>query len=117
MFLIDLWQCDRKERAVRVFPMNDAYEFVKLVGMVSLEVVVLMDVCREVVEERLALAHNQFPVTLPYANDLCAAVAHLPIKEFVLALLARLAKHGRAEGDAIKQTYGLPRPLQRRGER
>jgi len=73
--------------------MDDADEVGKLVGTDCLEVVVFVDVVLEIIEERCALRNDKFPVALPYADNLCRAVAHFPIKEVVLALLARLAEH------------------------
>ena len=81
---------------------NDADEFCKLVGILGLEVVVLVDVALQIIEERLSLADYELPVALTDADDLCPAVAHLPIEELVLTLLARLAQEGRTEGDAVK---------------
>ena len=103
------WQGDGEEGTVGVLAVNDADEFGKLVGILGLEVVVFVDVSLEVVEEGVALAHHKFPVALPYADDLRATVAHLPIEEVVLLLLAGLAKHRRAEGDAVCLTL-FPAP-------
>jgi len=91
-----------------MFPMDDADELSKLVGIQSLEVVVLVDVGLEIVEERPALTDDKLPVTFSNTYHLSAAVAHLPVEEVVLALFSRLTQQGRAEGDAIKETGPSP---------
>ena len=92
-----LWDSDWEERIVCVFSMDNANEFGKFVGIDFLEVVVFVDVVLEVIKERFSLTDNKFPIILPYANHLRRSVAHLPIKEIMLLLLAILAKHSGAE--------------------
>ena len=86
-----------------MFAVDNADELGELVWEAVFEVVVLVDVCREVVEERRSLADDELPVALPDADDLCRAVAHLPIEEVVPALLLGLAEQGGTEGDAVKR--------------
>lgn len=111
-FLTKLWQGDREEGAVGVLAVYDADEFSKLVRILGLEVMVFVDVGFEVIEEGVALADYKFPISLPYTDDLRATIAHLPIEEVVLLLLAGLAKHRWAERDAVSLT---PSPFPRRG--
>ena len=81
--------------------MDNADEFRKFIGIQILEVVVLVDVCLEVIEELLSLTDNQLPVTLTNANNLRRTVAHLPIEELVLLLFPILSKQSWAEGNAV----------------
>ena len=83
--------------------MNDADELGELVGILGPQVMVLVDVVPEVIEERLALADHKFPIALTNADDLRRAIAHLPIQEVVLQLLAGFAEHRGAEGNAVKE--------------
>ena len=80
-------------------------EFGEFVGEDGFKVMVFVDVVFEVIEERLSLTDDEFPVALPYANHLRRTVAHLPIEEVVLALTTSFsfAKHGGAEEDAIER--------------
>ena len=84
---------------------NDADEFCKLVGILGLEVVVLVDVALQVIEERPSLADYKLPVAFSDAYHLRSSIAHFPIEELVLTLLARLAQEGRTEGDAVKTRH------------
>ena len=75
-----------------MFTMDNADEFGKLVGIQIFEVVVLVDVCLEVIKEWLALTDDELPVTLTNADDLRRPVAHLPIEEVVILLFPVLSK-------------------------
>ena len=74
--------------------MDDVDEFSEFVRINGLEIVVFVNVSIEIIEERLSLTDNKFPVALPNSNHLRWSIAHFPIEEVVLLLLSVLASKG-----------------------
>ena len=81
----------------------NVYKFGYYVGMRSAHVVVLVQVGGEVVQARLALYDNQFPVATAH-SDLVGLV-ELPVEMVVLQLLGIVAEERRSDYE-----FRLPRP-------
>ena len=79
---------------------NDMLEPFDDVRMLSCEVVVFVDILRQVVEMAYALVYIQFPVTLTYSHLVC--FVEFPVEEVMFFLLSRLSEQGRCKRNTVE---------------